>query len=173
MLRGWRLMPATLVAAVLAACVSTVAATGALPARLTDQEFWTLVSRLSEPGGSFRSENLLSNELRLQYVIPELTRTVPHGRAYLGVGPEQNFTYIAAVQPSMAFIVDIRRGNLQLQLMYKALFELSSDRVEFVSRLFSRKTPDNIGAGASARQIFDAVAQADANDALYDRNLKA
>src|SRR3954467_7663455 len=173
MLRGWRLMPATLVAAVLAACVSTVAATGALPARLTDQEFWTLVSRLSEPGGSFRSENLLSNELRLQYVIPELTRTAARGRAYLGVGPEQNFTYIAVVQPSVAFIVDIRRGNLQLQLMYKALFELSADRVEFVSRLFSRRMPEGLRASASVMEIFDAVAIAEPDATLYERNLKA
>src|SRR5262245_8998623 len=68
-------------------------ATGAVPTHLTDQEFWSLVSELSEPGGSFRSENLLSNELRLQYVIPDLVRNAPRGRAYIGVGPEQNFTY--------------------------------------------------------------------------------
>src|SRR5215471_13343477 len=136
---------------------AAASATSVVAQHLTDQEFWTLVTDLSEPGGSFRSENLLSNELRLQYVIPDLTRTVPRGRAYIGVGPEQNFTYIAAVQPAMAFIVDIRRGNLQLQLMYKALFELSSDRVEFVSRLFSRKAPEGLAASASAKQIFDAL----------------
>ena len=111
------------------------AAAGGVPSHLSNQEFWRLVTELSEPGGSFRSENLLSNELRLQYVIPDLVRTAPRGRAYIGVGPEQNFTYIAALQPSIAFIVDIRRGNLQLQLMYKALFELSADRAEFVSWL--------------------------------------
>src|SRR5213078_1615202 len=60
-----------------------------LPDRLSDKEFWTLVSDLSEPGGSFRSDNLLSNEVWLQYVIPELLRTAPRGRAYIGVGPEQ------------------------------------------------------------------------------------
>jgi len=170
---GGRRRHAAFAALLLAVCVSVVAAAGSLPSRLTDQEFWTLVSDLSEPGGSFRSDNLLSNELRLQYVIPDLVRTVPRGRAYIGVGPEQNFTYIAAVQPSMAFIVDIRRGNLHLQLMYKALFELSSDRVDFVSRLFSRKAPDGLGPNASPKQIFDAVAAEAATDALYDRNLKA
>ena len=56
--------------------------------------------------------------------------------------PEQNFTYIAALKPKMAFIIDIRRGNLQLHLMYKALFELSSDRADFIFRLFSRKRPE-------------------------------
>src|SRR5437762_675282 len=175
MLTGRRFGRAALLALVLAACISASHAAGALPSRLTDQEFWALINDLSEPGGSFRSDNLLSNELRLQYVIPELVRTVARGRAYIGVGPEQNFTYIAAVQPSMAFIVDIRRGNLQLQLMYKALFELSGDRVDFVSRLFSRKAPEGntgIGAGAPARQIFDAISMSEPNEAAYDRNLK-
>lgn len=161
------------VAAVFLITGISIAAAGKLPARLTDKQFWALVTDLSEPGGSFRSDNLLSNELRMQYVIPELLRTVAPGHAYLGVGPEQNFTYIAAVRPSIAFIVDIRRGNLQLQLMYKALFELSSDRVDFVSRLFSRKTPDGIGPNATAKQVFDAVSAAESSDALYDRNLKA
>ena len=77
----------------------------------------------------------------MQRVIPALTRIVKPGRVYLGVGPEQNFTYIAAIQPAMAFIIDIRRGNLQLHLMYKALFEMSVDRADFVSRLFSLKRP--------------------------------
>lgn len=162
------------VALALAVCIcASAAAAGSLPSRLTDQEFWALVSSISEPGGSFRSDNLLSNELRLQYVIPELIRTVPRGRVYLGVGPEQNFTYIAALQPSMAFIVDIRRGNLQLQLMYKALFELSSDRADFVSRLFSRKAPEGLAQSASARQIFDAIAAEEPSDALYERTLRA
>ena len=66
----------------------------------------------------------------------------------MGVGPEQNFTYIVATKPSMAFIVDVRRGNLDLQLMYKALFELSADRAEFVSRLFSQEA-----SGGPRRQI--------------------
>jgi hypothetical protein len=88
-----------------------------LSPRITDQEFWRLISDLSEPNGFFRSDNLLSNELWFQYVIPDLTRTAKAGRVYLGVGPEQNFTYIAALRPKMVFIVDIRRGNLDLQLM--------------------------------------------------------
>src|SRR5262249_59628120 len=102
------------------------------PTQLSDQAFWNLIERFSEPNGSFRSDNLLSNELHFQQVIPELTRRVKPGRAYMGVGPEQNFTYIAALKPSIALIVDVRRGNLDLHLFYKALFEMSADRVEFV-----------------------------------------
>ena len=128
-----------------------------LPESLTDQEFWKLVSDFSEQDGSFRSDNLLSNEVWLQYVIPDLVKTAKTNRVYMGVGPEQNFTYMAALKPAMAFIVDIRRGNLQLQLMYKALFELSSDRVDFVSRLFSRKAPEGLPAAAPAAQIFEAI----------------
>jgi hypothetical protein len=172
MLRHWRLGAVTSVAAALALQLLATAA-DRIPARLTDQEFWTLVTSLSEPNGSFRSDNLLSNELRHQFVIPELMQTAAPGRAYIGVGPEQNFTYIAALQPSIAFVVDIRRGNLQLHLMYKALFELSTDRVDFVSRLFSRRPPDGLRATATAAEIFGAYADVETSPALYDRNLKA
>jgi hypothetical protein len=149
----------------------------ALPDKLTDQEYWTLVSELSEPDGEFRSDNLLSNELYLQYVIPELLRTAKPNRVYLGVGPEQNFTYIAALKPRMVFIVDIRRGNLQLQLMYKALFEMSDDRADFIFRLFSRKRLDGIGAKSTADEIFTAVHKAapekqEVGELLFKQNLK-
>src|SRR6187401_3438238 len=82
----------------------------ALPARLSDQQFWRLISQFSEQGGTFHSENFVSNEGRFQFVLPELERRSKPGRLYVGVGPEQNFTYIATVRPRMAFIIDIRRG---------------------------------------------------------------
>ncbi len=145
----------------------------ALPSRLTDQEFWKLTSDFSETDGTFRSDNLLSNELWLQYVIPDLVRTAKPGRVYMGVGPEQNFTYMVALRPAMAFIVDIRRGNLDLHLVYKALFELSADRVEFVSRLFSRPRPSGLRAASSAEEIFEAFAGVERSDALYAANLQA
>jgi hypothetical protein len=144
-----------------------------LPSRLTNEEFWTLITSFSERPGSFPSDNLLSNERSLQDVVVDLVgRTTPNG-VYLGVGPEQNFTYMAALKPKMAFIVDIRRGNLDLHLMYKALFELSADRADFVSRLFSRKRPEGLGAASSAAEIFDAYGKADTSEALYIENLRA
>jgi hypothetical protein len=142
-----------------------------LPERLSDRQFWNLVTDLSEPDGSFRSDNLLSNEIFLQYVIPDLVHTARPQRVYLGVGPEQNFTYIAALRPRMVFIVDVRRGNMQLHLMYKALFELSANRVEFVSRLFSKKQPDGLSAKSTAQEIFAAYAKVDTSDALYQQHL--
>ena len=146
-------------------------AAGKLPTHLSDQEFWALVSSFSEPNGSFRSDNLLSNEIRFQFVIPDLVDVARPGRVYMGVGPEQNFTYIAAVRPALAFIIDIRRGNLDLHLMYKALFELSDDRADFVSRLFSRRRPSDLRPNATPAQIFSAYLQIEPNRELYERNL--
>src|SRR5215510_7116824 len=129
----------------------------AAPPELTDREFWTLSRDSSEEDGFFRSDNLLSNETSFQYVIPELLKTAKQGRVYLGVGPEQNFTYIAALKPAMAVIIDIRHGNLDVHLMYKALFELSTDRADFVSRLFSRKRPSGLIKNSTATEIFSEI----------------
>ena len=144
-----------------------------LPDRLSDAEFWKLIGDLSEPGGKFRSDNLLSNEVWLQYVIPELLDAARPGRVYMGVGPEQNFTYIAALKPAMAIIVDVRRGNLQMHLMYKALFEMSADRPDFVSRLFSRKRPAGLTASSNVREIFQAFSTAAPDETLFEENFKA
>src|SRR5689334_14015980 len=109
-----------------------------LPETFTDSDFWNIVTNFSENGGYFRSDNFVSNESTFQWVIPDLKKRAKSGGVYLGVGPEQNFTYIAALRPNAAFIVDIRRQNMLLHLMYKAIFELSSTRKEFLSNLFGR-----------------------------------
>jgi len=149
------------------------AAPPAVPTQLTNEEFWKLSNSLSEVDGEFRSDNLLSNEMGFQYVIPELLQTAQQGRVYMGVGPEQNFTYIAALKPSMAFIVDIRHGNLDVHLLYKALFELSENRSEFVSRLFSRKPMTGFTSQTTARELFTFYSRSEASKELYDANLKA
>jgi hypothetical protein len=161
------------IAGLFLAIVPVARAAETLPAQLSDQEFWKLSSESSEADGTFRSDNLLSNESYFQYVIPKLNQTAKTGRVYMGVGPEQNFTYIAALKPKMVFILDIRRGNLDLQLMYKAIFEMSDNRADFVSRLFARKRPENIGPNSTAEQIFDAIASAPTSDDIYNQNLKA
>lgn len=126
------------------------------PAHLSDQEFWAVVTDMSEPNGYFRSDNLVSDEAVFAGVVPDLLGRPKTGSAYLGVGPEQNFSYIAALEPKIAFVLDIRRGNLELQLLYKALFELSADRAEFVSRLFVKPRPAGLQASASARELMAA-----------------
>ncbi len=149
------------------------ASVSGLPPRLDDQEFWRLVVEFSEPSGFFRSDNLVSNEDTFQFVIPTLVATVKPGGVYVGVGPDQNFTYIAAVRPRLAFIPDIRRGNLHLHLMYKALFELSADRAEFLSLLFSRPRPDGVGTASTPEDLFGAFVGVPPSREHFDRNLRA
>ena len=147
-----------------------------LPARLTDQAFWKLSAESSEPGGYFRSQditNLTSNELWFLHVVPELVHRTKPGGTYLGVGPEQNYSYMVAVRPKMAIIFDIRRGNLDTQLMYKAIFELSLDRADFVSMLFSKPRPAGLGPKSTAMELFHAFAAAPASEPIYRRNLAA
>src|SRR4051812_8166512 len=75
-----------------------------LPKQLTDEAFWRLVTDFSEAGGYFRSDNFVSNEENFQFVIPDLKKDTKPGGVYLGVGPDQNFTYIISLQPKIAFI---------------------------------------------------------------------
>lgn len=144
-----------------------------VPAQLSDAEFWTMRDAMSEPPGEFRSENLVSNETMFQWPIPELVKTVSPGAVYMGVAPDQNFTYLAALKPTMAFIVDIRRGNVLQHLLYKALFELSADRAEFAARLFSMPKPAGITATSNARELFDAIYIQKADPTLFEANKRA
>ena len=162
-----------------AACVSLVLAcvllsitacsrSSALPA-LSNQEFWALIQRLSEPPGTFSlSENFVSNE---PYFAENVRWLRPAGGVYIGVGPEQNFSYIARLQPSIAFIVDIREENRSLHLLYKALFELSTDRADFVARLFSRPRPSGLSGDASVEDIFRAYDVVRPSMEEYDRTV--
>ncbi|MGH9202697.1 MAG: hypothetical protein ACRD2A_15845 [Vicinamibacterales bacterium] len=138
----------------------------ALPSRLGDEEFWRLSTDLSEPPGVFKhSENLVSNEPLFVYTV-RLLRA--RGGVYIGVGPEQNFSYIARLQPEMAFIVDIRQENRSLHLMYKALFEASADRADFVSRLFSRGRPAALDSQTPVQQMFAEYATVQPSRLLFD-----
>ena len=114
-----------------------------------------------------RSDNRVSNETFFVHTVRMLRSA---GGAYIGVGPEQNFTYIAKLHPDIAFIIDIRRENRNLHLMYKALFELSSDRADFLSRLFSRERPPGIGANTSVEGLFAKYAAVQRADKLHDAN---
>ncbi|MCI0336963.1 MAG: hypothetical protein L0226_05265 [Acidobacteria bacterium] len=127
-----------------------------LPDNLPARDFARLIRELSEAGGSFYSDNLLSNETSYLHIIDKLKLLGASGGAYIGVGPEQNFTYIANVRPRIAFIIDIRHMAVIQHLMYKAIFHLSPDRAKFLSRLLSRplikgKAP---AAGASLNDLL-------------------
>jgi len=153
--------------------LSALAQTTPLPAQLSDREFWALTELVSEENGEFQSDNFLSNERGYQVVIPDLIARTKPGRVYLGVGPEQNFPYIIALKPSLAIIFDIRRGNLHLHLLYKALFEMSADRAEFLSKLFSRPRPDGLTTASTVEALMAAYSQVPESEALYQENLKA
>src|SRR6185503_12226092 len=88
-------------------------------------------------------------------------------------GPDQNFTYLAALHPRIAFIVDIRRAALLQHLMYKALFEMSHDRADFLSLLFSRPRPAGLSDSVSSASLLDAFALQTGDSATYWRNLDA
>src|SRR5262245_45841166 len=100
-----------------------------LPEKLTDADVWTLVSDIADTDGYFpMTGNFSSNEGEIGLIFPMIRQSGPKGGVYIGVGPEQNFTYIAAVHPAMAFVIDIRRQAVVQHLMFKAVFELSKDR---------------------------------------------
>lgn len=176
-----RRIPVVLTACLLAGFGVSLASRFAntLPATLSDREFWSLTQQLSEPNGFFVSrsgspDNLLSNEMQISTVAAALAKQVPPSGVYLGVGPEQNFTYVAAMKPRIAFVMDIRRGNLDLHLLYKALFEMSPNRTEFVARLFSRKPVAALPRTASAKQLMAAYSSAaPVDETTFAANLKA
>jgi hypothetical protein len=144
-----------------------------LPRQLSDRDFWKLIADMSEPDGFFQYENFVSNEDDYSTVLPALSRTVKPGGIYLGVGPEQNFTYIATFRPGIAFVVDIRRQNMLEHLLYKALFEISSSRNDFVSRLFSRPAIAGISDSSTAEALLKPYEGVKPDRKLFDSNLAA
>jgi hypothetical protein len=141
-----------------------------LPATLSDDDFWKLTTALSEPPGEFaHSDNLVSNETQFVHTLHTLGAM---GGAYIGVGPEQNFSFIAGLRPAMAFIVDIRAENRALHLLYKALFESAANRADFVSRLFSRRLTGGGNPDESAAELFARLGQQRADQAFRGETLQ-
>ncbi|HEX6060215.1 MAG TPA: hypothetical protein VFZ11_14490 [Gemmatimonadaceae bacterium] len=111
---------------------------------IDDTTFVRLSAELSEPGGYFDTDNLVSNERSYLHALDPLRAIGVAGGAYVGVGPDQNFSYIAAVRPHVAYIIDIRRDNALQHLLYKALFTLSANRAEFLALLTGRAAPPDL-----------------------------
>jgi len=128
-----RLVPA------LAIVVGVLVWAGQTPA--TSRTFAADIAALSEPGGYFDTDNLISNERSYLHVVPALRALSQQRGAYLGVGPDQNFSYIAHLRPSIAIVIDIRRDNLLLQLLFKALFEMAPTRAAYLGLLTGRAPP--------------------------------
>jgi len=107
-------------------------------------EFGLLIDRLSEEGGYFPSDNLVSNETSYLHVLAVLADTGVRGGAYVGVGPDQNFSYIAEIRPDVAFIIDIRRDNLLHHLLFKALFANARNRLDYLCLMLGKPVPENL-----------------------------
>ena len=149
---------------------SQATATGSLPAKLSDAEFWALTTEISEPGAYFRiPDNFTSNEMEVGQVVTFLRDRKVTGGVYLGVGPEQNFSYISAIKPSMAFILDIRRQAALQHLMFKAMFELSKDRADFLSMLFAKPRPKDLDSNLPVQKLWDAFFAVSTDMALATR----
>ncbi|MBI3933986.1 MAG: hypothetical protein HY316_04790 [Acidobacteria bacterium] len=136
-------------------------------------EFSRIVQTFSEEGGYFQSDNFTSNETSYLHVVPKLKELGVSGGAYIGVGPEQNFTYIAKVRPSIAFIIDIRRLAVIQHLFYKAVFHLAKDRAEFFSLLFSRSlSEDRRETKGTVLGLMSYIYHAPDDRALLNTNLR-
>ncbi len=144
---------------------------GTLPARLSDAAFWKLQSDISEPDAYFRiTDNYTSNEGEIGRLFTMLRERGISGGVYVGVGPEQNLTYIAAIRPAMAFIVDIRRQAAMQHLMFKAIFELAKDRADFISLLFAKPRPEGLGAATPVDKLWEPFFITDASPSLKTKN---
>jgi hypothetical protein len=136
-------------------------------ALMPDAEVGPFVERLSESPGAFPSDDYVSNEPSYLEVADALRNPALAGRAYVGVGPEQNYTYVALLAPAVAYVVDIRRGNLLEHMVLRGCFEQGATRAGFLEALLARRA----GAGAEAgdlEALVAAFAKAPADRALRD-----
>jgi len=153
---------------VAAGCRSTPQAVPAAPASTASPaavaapspDFARAVAELSEPSGYFDSDNLVTNETSYLHVVGALKRLGVHGGVYVGVGPEQNFSYIAAIRPSAAFMLDIRRDNMLEHLIFKAAFARARNRAEYLGLLLGRPAPADVERWGT-RSVDDLVAYFD------------
>ena len=137
-----------------------------------DTEYSRLVARLSEAGGFFDSDNLVSNETSYLHVIPAFKALRVEGGAYLGVGPEQNFSYLAEVRPDIAILIDIRRDNMLLHLLFRAMFTAARNRLDFLCLLYGRPAPPDLNRWTN-RSLEDVLGYVDGvagDSALHDLN---
>ncbi len=154
--------PRRLVAAVAIAALAVCGRGGeAQTPTAAPSSFATQIAALSEDEGYFDTDNLISNEQGYLAVLTDIDQAALKGGAYIGVGPDQNFSYIAAARPDVAFIIDVRRDNLLLHLLFKGLFALARTRVEYLTLLLGRAVPIDVTEWRT-RGIDELTAYADA-----------
>ena len=140
---------------------------------MPDDAVGPLLARLSETPGDFPSENYVTNETSLLHVAPALRDPKLRGRGYVGVGPEQSYTYLAMLEPRVAYIVDIRRGNFLEHMIFRGCFEAGRTRAEFLGALLARRAaplPEG-GAGAGFAALEAALRATTSESALRDEGV--
>ncbi len=141
--------------------------------QISAAQFEQYIRDWSEPEGYFDSDNFISNETSYLHVMDDLHARSRPGGAYVGVGPDQNFTYIAHTRPTLAIIVDIRRQNMLQHLLFKALFEQAATRADYLALLFSREKPGSIKPGAGLEDILRGVRSAPSSEAMFQKHFGA
>jgi hypothetical protein len=135
--------------------------------------FAALSARLSEQAGYFDSDNLISNETSYQHVLGKVRELGVNGGVYIGVGPDQNFTYIAKVRPKIALITDIRRDNLLQHLLFKAMFGRARNRIEYLCLWFGKPFPKTRGWEAKGiKEIVEYIETTPASQKLYEATVR-
>jgi hypothetical protein len=146
-------------------------ATASLPTKIADADYWKTINDLAEPGGYFRiPDNFTSNEIEVGWIFSRLQETKVSGGVYLGVGPEQNLSYIASIRPRMAVLFDIRRQAMVQHQIFKALFELSPDRADFISMAFAKPRPAKLDTTTEIQPMWDAFWYIPTDTALARKN---
>ena len=135
--------------------------------------FAALSARLSEPGGYFDSDNLISNETSYLHVIGKLRELGISGGVYLGVGPDQSFSYLARIRPRMAIMIDIRRDNLLQHLLFKSLFSRSRNRIEYLCTYFGKPLPKTRGwENRNIKELVEYIDGTASDTRLFDKSLR-
>jgi hypothetical protein len=150
---------------------AAASAQSTLPTKIADAEYWKTINDLAEPGGYFRiPDNFTSNEIEVGWLFSRLQETKVNGGVYLGVGPEQNLSYIASIRPRMAVLFDIRRQAMVQHQLFKAIFELSPDRADFIQMTFAKPRPAKLDSTTEIRAMWDAFWYIPTDTALARKN---
>lgn len=162
-----------LIASLLFAFLLTGTAGRVANAARDHKSFAALSARLSEPGGYFDSDNLISNETSYLHVIGKIRELGVAGGVYVGVGPDQSFSYIAKIRPKMAIMIDIRKDNLLQHLLFKAMFARSRNRVEYLCTMFGKPFPKTKGWESRGVKELSEYIDTTASDAkLFEKTSK-
>jgi len=166
----WRRL---LIAPLLLVFLLTATASRVANAARDHKSFAALSARLSEPGGYFDSDNLISNETSYLHVIGKIRELGVTGGVYVGVGPDQSFSYIAKIRPKLAIIIDIRKDNLLQHLLFKAMFGRSRNRVEYLCTMFGKPFPKTKGwESRGVKELSEYIDSTASDPKLFEKTSK-